>query len=177
MRNSDRLLDQRWHKDACVAGLLTVSLPSVVILFLVSVSFCLVCACQQAFPRDLVVVSCPESVNSASLLVEQSGHRSLQQNSSVSQICSYNTKQHWLCNSPNRRRESVLLVHTLALFLTFFFFYSDFILFLFLIFYYVCFHLEEKLADGNGCLCQGVSLSREMSCFCRTSRNCTRMAF
>ncbi len=67
-------------------------------------------------PHDPDVVSCPESVNSASLLVEQSSYRSLQQNSSVSQICSYNTKQHRLRNSPNRRRESVLLLHTLPLF-------------------------------------------------------------
>lgn len=72
-------------------------------------------------PRDPDVVSCPESVNSASLLVEQSSYRSLQQNSSVSQIRSYNTKQHRLRNSPNRRRESVLLLRTLVLFLEFFY--------------------------------------------------------
>lgn len=47
-------------------------------------------------PHDPDVVSCPESVNSASLLMEQSSYRSLQQNSSISQKCSYNTRQHWL---------------------------------------------------------------------------------
>lgn len=88
-------------------------------------------------PRDPDVVSCPESVNSASLLVEQSSYRSPQQNSSISQICSYNTKQHWLHNSPNRRRECVLLLHTLALFLIFFFPHC------------VCFHLTGWWETGE----------------------------
>lgn len=65
-------------------------------------------------PHDPDAVACPDSVNSAPLLVEQSSYRSLQQNSSVSQICSYNTKQRRLRNSPNRRRESGLLLHSLA---------------------------------------------------------------
>lgn len=64
---------------------------------------CLVSECLCLLPFDCCVhisvpVFSPQSVNSASLLVEQSSHRSLQQNSSVSQICSFNTKQCGLCN-------------------------------------------------------------------------------
>lgn len=92
-------------------------------------------------PHDPGVVSCPESVNSPSLLAKQSSHRSLQQNSSVSQISSYNTKQHWLHNS------SICNV--------FDFFACC-----------VCFHLydNEKLADENRSLCRGVSLLRAGTC-------------
>lgn len=85
-----------------------------------SVSFLFGVLMSARLPHDPDVVSCPQSVNSASLLVEQSSYRSLQQNISVCQICSYNTKQHWLRNSPDRRRESLLLLHTLASFLIFF---------------------------------------------------------
>lgn len=47
---------------------------------------------SACLPHDLDAASSPESVNSVSLLVEQSSYRSLLQNSSVSQICSFITQ-------------------------------------------------------------------------------------